>query len=54
MKAAKKRGWLQVAPVPFFNPNPIACLVGHSNEAPVIVDGQETTTLIDLGLRYQV
>ena len=24
-------------------------LVGHSSEVPVIVDGQETTTLIDLG-----
>ena len=37
MKAAKKKGWLEVAPVPFLNPN----------DAPVIVDGQETTALID-------
>ena len=36
-------------PVPFLHPNPIAHLVGHSNKDPVIVDGQERTTLIDLG-----
>ena len=29
--------------------NPIAHLVGHSNEAPVIVDGQKMAALIDLG-----
>ena len=49
MKAAKKRGQLEVTPVPFLNPDLIAHLVGCSNEAPVIVDRQETTTLIDLG-----
>ena len=49
IKAAKKRGWLEIAPVPFLNTDPIVYLVGHSNEAPLIVDGQETTTLIDLG-----
>ena len=26
---------------------PIACLVGCSNEAPVLIDGQETIALID-------
>ena len=49
MKAAKRKGWRQVAPIPFFNPDPIACLIGHSNEAPVIIDGQEVAALIDLG-----
>ena len=49
MKAAKKWGWQEVTPVPFLNPDPIVCLVGCSNEAPVVVDGQETTALIDLG-----
>ena len=34
MKAAQKTGWPDIAPVPFLNPDPIACLVGHSNEAP--------------------
>ena len=36
-------------PVPFLSPDPIAHLVGHSNEVPVIVDGQEMTALIDVG-----
>ena len=49
MKAAKKRGQQEVTPVLFLNPDPIAHLVGHSNEAPVVVDGQETTALIDSG-----
>ena len=49
MKAAKKRGWQKVTPIPFLNPDPIVCLVGHSNETPVVVDGQEVTALIDLG-----
>ena len=31
------------------NPDPIAQLVGHSNEVPVVIDGQEVTALIDLG-----
>ena len=48
-KAARRKGWQQVAPVPFLNPDPTACLVGHSNEAPVIIDRQEVTALIDLG-----
>ena len=49
MKAAKRKGWQQVAPIPFPNPDPIAHLIGCSNEAPVIVDGQKVTFLIDLG-----
>ena len=48
MKAAKREGWQQVTPIPFLNPDPIACLVGHSNEAPVVIDRQEVTALIDL------
>ena len=49
MKAAQRMGWPEVATVPFLNPDPIACLVGHSNEAPVIVDGQRMTALIYSG-----
>ena len=49
MKAAQKKEQPDVASVPFPNPDPIAHLVGCSNEAPVIVDGQEMTALIDLG-----
>ena len=43
MKAAQRTGWPGIAPVPFPNPDPIAHLVGCSNEAPVIVDGQGMT-----------
>ena len=49
MKAARRKGWQQVTPIPFLNSDPIAHLVRHSNEAPVIIDGQEVTALIDLG-----
>ena len=49
MKAAQRMGQLEVVPVPLLNPDPIVHLVGHSNEAPVIVDGQRMTTLIDSG-----
>ena len=49
MKAAKKRGQQEVAPTPFLNPDPIAQLVGCSNEVPVVIDGQEVTALIDSG-----
>ena len=38
-----------MTPAPFLNPNPIVHLVGHANKAPVVVDGQEVTALIDLG-----
>ena len=51
-KAAKSKGWQQVAPIPFLNPDPIACLIGHSNEAPVIIDGQEVTALIDSAAQF--
>ena len=49
LKAAQKKGQPEVTLVTFFNPDPIVHLVGHSNKVPVIVDGQEMTTLIDLG-----
>ena len=49
MKAARRKGQQQVTPIPFLNPDPIAHLVGCSNEAPVIIDSQEVTALIDLG-----
>ena len=48
MKAARRKRWQQVAPIPFLNSDPTAHLVGHSNEAPMIIDGQEVTALIDL------
>ena len=47
MKAIKKRGWKKVTPVLFLNPDPIVQLVGHSNEAPVVVNRHEITVLID-------
>ena len=34
---AQKKGWPEVVPVPFLNPDPITHLVGCSNEAQVIV-----------------
>ena len=43
IKAAQMKGQPEVTSVPFLNPDPIAYLVGCSNEAPVIVDGQEMT-----------
>ena len=49
LTVAQKKGQPEVAPVPFLNPDPIAHLVGHSNKAPVIVDGQGMTALIDSG-----
>ena len=50
MTAVQRIGiWQEAAPVPFLNPDPISCLVGCSNEAPVIMDGQRMTALIDLG-----
>ena len=50
MKAARWTGPRETAPaISFLNPAPVAHLVTQSNEAPVIVDGQEVTALIDLG-----
>ena len=47
MRAAQGMGWQEGARVPFLNPDPIAHLVGCSNEAPVIMNGQRMTALID-------
>ena len=49
MKAAKRKAWQQVAPIPFLKLDPIAHLIGHPNKAPVTIDGQEVAALIDLG-----
>ena len=50
MKAARQTGPRETAPViPFLNLDPAAHLVGWLNEAPVIVDGQKVTALIDSG-----
>ena len=49
VRAAQRTGQQEVAPVPFLNPDSIAHLMGCSNEAPVMVNGQKMTTLIDLG-----
>ena len=49
MTAAQRTGQQEAATVPFLNPDPIAHLVWHSNEAPVIVDGQRMTAMIDSG-----
>ena len=38
LKVAQKKGWPEVTPVPFLNPDPATPLLGHSNEAPVLVD----------------
>ena len=48
MKTAWQTGpWEVTLAVPFLNPDPIAHLVGWSNEASIIVDGQ-VTVLINL------
>ena len=50
MKAARQIDKWEVTPViPFLNPELITHLMGQSNEAPVIIDGQEVIMLIDLG-----
>ena len=48
-KAFNKRGWKGITPIPFLNPDPVVQLVGHANEVPVVMDGHEVTTLVDLG-----
>ena len=39
VKAVIKKGQKGIAPIPFLNPDPVAHLVGHSNKAPVVIDG---------------
>ena len=48
-KAVKQKGQKGIAPIPFLNPDPVACLVGHANEASVVIDSREVTALVDLG-----
>ena len=49
VKAVNRKGQRGITPIPFLNPDPVACLVGHVNEVPVVVDGCEVTALIDSG-----
>ena len=49
VKAVNKKGWKGITPIPFLNPDPVAQLVGHANEAPVVMDGCEVAALVDLG-----
>ena len=52
MKAARQSGQREVAPaVPFLNLDPTSCLVGQSNEAHIIVDGQKVIMLNDSGVQ---
>ena len=48
-KAVKQRGWKEITPIPFLNPNPAVQLVGRANKAPVVMDGHEVAALVDLG-----
>ena len=47
-KAVNQKGWKGIAPIPFLNPEPVARLVGCTNEAPVVIDSREVTALVDL------
>ena len=51
VRAVTKKRWKGIAPIPFLNPDPVAHLVGHANEVPVVIDGCEATALIDLGVQ---
>ena len=48
-KAVNQKGWKGLSPIPFLNPDPVVQLVGHANEASVVVDGREVAALVDLG-----
>ena len=48
-EAGKQRGWKNIDPIPFLNPDPVAQLIGRANEALVVVDGCEVTALVDSG-----
>ena len=55
MKAAQWTDPQEATPVfPFLNPDPVACLVGWSSEAPVIIDGQKVTMLINSGAQVSI
>ena len=51
VKAVNRKGWKGITPIPFLNPDPVAHLVGHANEVPVVIDGCKVTALIDLGVQ---
>ena len=53
-KAVKKRGWKEIAPILFLNPDLVVQLVGHANEALVFVDGHEVAALVDLGAQVLI
>ena len=53
-KAGRQRGWKDITPIPFLNPDPVMQLVGCANEAPVVVDGQEVSALVDLGAQVSM
>ena len=48
-EAGKQRGQKNIDPILFLNPDPVAQLIGHTNEALVVMDGCEVTALVDLG-----
>ena len=41
--------WEVITDIPFLNLDPITHLVGQSNEASIIINGQKVIVLIDLG-----
>ena len=49
VKAVNRKGQKGITTILFLNPDPVAHLVGHANEVPVVIDGHEVTALIDLG-----
>ena len=49
VKAVNRKGQRRITPILFLNPDPVAHLVGHANEVPVVIDGCKVTDLIDLG-----
>ena len=48
-KAEKQKGQKGITPILFLNPDPVVQLVGHTNEAPVVMDGCKVTALVDSG-----
>ena len=48
-RAVKPKEQKGVTPIPFLNPDPMAQLVGCTNEASVVMDGHEMAALVDLG-----
>ena len=48
-KAVNEKGWKDIDPILFLNPDLVVQLVGHANEVPVVMDGHEVIALVDLG-----